>query len=250
LSVCQQKPSQRRGRWSAPVWPWRSQGGQSWRTATPRRWCSSAGKEVVALAGIYTNTMEIFAEGTGVHNERQSGICTALDWPDTGRGCKGHSKNKVTDPYVYLINFRVTNNPKILFFFTFFFSTFLGVSRWGEFKNTILKKKQKAHVKNFSRENSQKIDKNFDVSFSSIFFLFYRVFRCFLAMGVQKHYKKRLTKKSCRQKIPNRFFLDFLLSRFWAFLGEGSSKTRLKNLPKKIWPTLVLFWPPRNQPTT
>jgi hypothetical protein len=25
-------------------------------------------------------------------------------------------------------------------------------------------------------------------------------------------------------KLPTRFFLDFLLSRFWAFLGEGSSK--------------------------
>jgi actin-related protein len=54
---------------------------------------------------------------------------------------------------------------------------------------------QKVHVKNFFRENSQKIDKNFDVSFSSTFLFF----RCFLAMRVQKHYKKRLTKKSCRK---------------------------------------------------
>jgi hypothetical protein len=34
-----------------------------------------------------------------------------------------------------------------------------------------LKKMQKVHVKTFFRENSQKIDKNFDVSFSSTFFV-------------------------------------------------------------------------------
>jgi hypothetical protein len=53
-------------------------------------------------------------------------------------------------------------------------------------------------------------------------------------MGVQKHYKKRFANKNRvekflqknRQKIQNRFFLDFFFSRFWAFLGEGSSKTR------------------------
>jgi hypothetical protein len=53
-------------------------------------------------------------------------------------------------------------------------------------------------------------------------------------MGVQKHYKKRFAKKigvdkflqKIRQKIQNRLFLEFCLSRFWAFLDEGSSKTR------------------------
>jgi hypothetical protein len=66
-------------------------------------------------------------------------------------------------------------------------------------------------------------------------FLFYRVFGCFSAMRVQKRHKKRLPKNRVekflqknRQKIQTRFFLDFLLSRFWAFLGEGSSKTRQK----------------------
>jgi hypothetical protein len=65
-------------------------------------------------------------------------------------------------------------------------------------------------------------------------FLFCRVFRCFLAMGVQNTQQKTFDKKivsktfykTIDKKIPNRFFLDFLLSRFWAFLGEGSSKTR------------------------
>jgi hypothetical protein len=82
-----------------------------------------------------------------------------------------------------------------------------------------------------SKTFSKKIDKNSDVSFSSIF-LFYRVFGCFAAIGVQKHNKKRLQKNRVEkflqknpQKIQNRFFIDFFLSRFWAFLGEGSSKT-------------------------
>jgi hypothetical protein len=56
-------------------------------------------------------------------------------------------------------------------------------------------------------------------------------------MGVQKHYKKHFTKnrvyKKIDKKIPNRFFLDFVLSRFLAFLGEGSSKTRQTDLGKK-----------------
>jgi hypothetical protein len=48
-------------------------------------------------------------------------------------------------------------------------------------------------------------------------FLFYRVFGRFLAMGVQKHYKKRFTKKivsksfykKLDQKSKTDFFLDF-----------------------------------------
>ena len=56
------------------------------------------------------------------------------------------------------------------------------------------------------------------------------VFGCFSAMGVQKHYKKHFTKKST--KNPKPFFLDFVLSRFWALLGEGSSKTPLKSIEK------------------
>jgi hypothetical protein len=39
------------------------------------------------------------------------------------------------------------------------------------------------------------------------------------------------------------------LSRFGAFLGEGSSKTRLKNV-EITNPTLVLFWPLTYPPTT
>jgi hypothetical protein len=67
-------------------------------------------------------------------------------------------------------------------------------------------------------------------------FLFYRVFGCFSAMGVQKHYKKRFAKKimskrfykKFEQKPKTDFFSKTFLSRFWAFLDEGSSKTRQK----------------------
>jgi hypothetical protein len=88
-------------------------------------------------------------------------------------------------------------------------------------------------------------------------FLFYRVFGCFSAMGVQKHYKKRFTKKivsksfykKIDQKSKTDFFSDSLLSRFWAFLDEGSSKTRQKNIGKKNL-TLVLFRTLSHPPTT
>jgi hypothetical protein len=61
-------------------------------------------------------------------------------------------------------------------------------------------------------------------------------------MGVQNTTKKRFTKqivskslyKKKRLKIPSHFFLDFLLSRFWFFFGEGSSKTPFKKNGKKI----------------
>jgi hypothetical protein len=89
------------------------------------------------------------------------------------------------------------------------------------------------HVNN----SSQKIDKNIGGSFSSTF-LFYRISGCFSAMGVQKHYKKRFTQKSCRKaftkKTTKQSQTDFreknsiFFGTFWAFLGEGSSKTRQK----------------------
>jgi hypothetical protein len=83
----------------------------------------------------------------------------------------------------------------------------------------------KHHYKTMSKTFTKKIDKTFDVSFSSFFFV-YRVFGCFSAMRVQKHYKNVLQFFSFlqknRQKIQNRFFLGFVLSPFCAFLGEGS----------------------------
>jgi hypothetical protein len=42
--------------------------------------------------------------------------------------------------------------------------------------------------------------------------------------------EKFLTKKATKNPKPH--FLDFCLSRLWAFLGEGRPKTRQKNLEK------------------
>jgi hypothetical protein len=100
----------------------------------------------------------------------------------------------------------------------------MGVSRQGEFKNTIKIFLQKVHVENFFQ--------NFDKISMSVFprlFLFYRVFGCFLAMGFKSTTKNVLQKnrvekflQKIRPKIQNRLFCDFFLSRFWVFLGEGS----------------------------
>jgi hypothetical protein len=56
-------------------------------------------------------------------------------------------------------------------------------------------------------------------------------------MGVQKHHKKRLTKNRVERLLQKStkqnktvFFLGFVLSRFWAFFGEASSKTRIKGI--------------------
>jgi hypothetical protein len=67
----------------------------------------------------------------------------------------------------------------------FFLSTFFGVSRQGEFKNTTKICLQKVHVENLSHFPKQSI--NISMSVFPRFFLFYRVFGCFSAMGVQKH---------------------------------------------------------------
>jgi hypothetical protein len=75
-------------------------------------------------------------------------------------------------------------------------------------------------------------------------------------MGVQIHYKKRFTKKSCRkalqsirQKNPKPIVFSICLLRFWAFIGEGNSKTRKKNI-EGTNPIPVLFWPLTHPATT
>jgi hypothetical protein len=93
-------------------------------------------------------------------------------WPAArGQGDKGHSKKKVTDPYVYLISSRGTNQPPNIIFLHFFFEYVFGRFSVRGVQKHDFKKMQKVHVKNFFRENSQKIDKNFDVTFSSTFFV-------------------------------------------------------------------------------
>jgi hypothetical protein len=59
----------------------------------------------------------------------------------------------------------------------------------------------------------------------------------------KKNQKDRVKKFFLKQKIDkksqNRLFLGFCLSRFWAFFGEGSLKTRQKP-SKKIGPGTFL----------
>jgi hypothetical protein len=113
---------------------------------------------------------------------------------------------------------------------TFSFSTFLGVSRQGEFKNTIQIFLQKVHVENFF----QNIDKKIRCQFFLDFFCFIAFsgvsqrweFKNTTKMVVQKNRVERILQK-IRPKIQNRLFLDFFLSRFWAFLEE------FKNTKKK-----------------
>ena len=58
--------------------------------------------------------------------------------------------------------------------------------------------------KTFSEKILRKPTK-FSISVFPQLFLFYRVFRCFLAMGVQKHYKKRFAKKIVWKSFYKKF---------------------------------------------
>jgi hypothetical protein len=100
-------------------------------------------------------------------------------------------------------------------------------------------KMQKVHVKNFFRENSQKIDKNFDVTFSSTFFVLSR-FQVLLSDGssqtLQKMFYKKIVSKSfykkIDKKIPNRLFLDFVYHVFGCFSVRGVQKHDKKSRKK------------------
>jgi hypothetical protein len=100
----------------------------------------------------------------------------------------------------------------------------LGVSRQGKFKNTITIFLQKVHVENFPQNIDQKNRCQFILKK-----MFYRVFGCFSAMGVQKHHKKRFTEKNRVEKFlqknrPKQFFLDFFYHVFWRFTVRGVHK--------------------------
>jgi hypothetical protein len=137
--------------------------------------------------------------------------------------CRGAAKKKSTDPPVHLLNFRPTHPPSDFFFLDFFFSTFLGVSRQGEFKNTIKIFSQKVRVENFS----QNFDKNFDVSFSSTFFVLSR-FRVFFSDGSsktpQKTFYKKVVSKSFYQKFDQKPKTDFFSIFFYHVFGRFSVK--------------------------
>jgi hypothetical protein len=113
-----------------------------------------------------------------------------------------------------------THPPTIRLFFplTFCFSTFLGVSRQGEFKNTVKTFLQEVHV-----EKNPKIRQKFRCQFFLDFFCFIAfsgVFSDGSSETQQKtFYKKNRVEKflqKARPEIENRFFLEF---SFITFLG-------------------------------
>jgi hypothetical protein len=107
----------------------------------------------------------------------------------------------------------------------------LGVFRQGEFKNTINFLLQKVHVET----KIKNFDKNFDVSFSSIFFGFIafsgvfqrREFKNTTNVLQKKSRRKFLTKKSTKNPKPtfSRIVFYHVFGRF-SMLDEESSKTR------------------------
>jgi hypothetical protein len=152
---------------------------------------------------------------------------------------KKKSDGPLRTAYICLA-FEEPTNPKILFFLTFFLVRFWAFLGKGSSKTRLKKNAKSPCQKLFPRKFSENRQK-FRCRFSSTF-LFYRVFRCFLAMGVQKYYKRRFTKQSCRKTFykkidkrnPNRFFLDFVLSLI-TFLGVSRCSVRgVQKHDKKI----------------
>jgi hypothetical protein len=133
---------------------------------------------------------------------------------------RGAAKTKSTDPPVHLLNPRPTHPPSDLVRFW----AFLGKGS-SKTPQTYLYKKSMS--KTFPKKST-----NISMSvFSRLFFIAFS--------GVSQRWefksttKNVLQKKSCRkvctkidQESKTDVFSNFILSRFWAFLGEGSSKTR------------------------
>jgi hypothetical protein len=129
---------------------------------------------------------------------------------------------------------------RLFFLLGFVFSTFLGVSRQGEFKNTIQIFLQKVHVESFSQKNRQA----FRCQFSHDFFCLSRVF---LRDGSSKTLQKRFAKKSCRKaftknstKNSQLLFLDFFYHVFGRFSVRGVQKHLLKYHQNKSDPSPFL----------
>jgi hypothetical protein len=97
---------------------------------------------------------------------------------------------------------------------------------------------QKVHVENFFRENSQKIDKNFDVSFSSTFSVLLR-FQVLLGDGSSKtlqktFYKTNRVEKLFFDKNPKPIFSRFFYHVFGRFSVRGVKKHDKKSHTKNL----------------
>jgi hypothetical protein len=122
-------------------------------------------------------------------------------------------------------------------------NTFLGVYRQGEFKNTKQIFLQKVLVKNYSQNKLT----NISMSVFYRFFLFYRVFGCFSAMGVRRHFKK------FDQKSKTDFLTIFFNHVFGRFSVRGVQVQKHDKKYRNIGGenlTPILCWPPTPPPTT
>jgi hypothetical protein len=124
----------------------------------------------------------------------------------------------------------------------------LGVSRQGEFKNTIKIFWQKVREeKNFS----QNFDQNFDVSFSSTSVVLSR-FRVFFSDGSSKTLQKTFYKKNrvenCLQKFDQKSKTDFFSILFYHVFGHfsvrGVQKHDKKNIKNNSNPSPFLAFDP------
>jgi hypothetical protein len=120
----------------------------------------------------------------------------AHQWHKPPASCEGPpSKKKSTAPPVHLLDPRPTHPPSDFFldFFLVRFWAFLG------------KGSSKTSLMFFAKSPCRKLSPNKSTKISmSVFprlFWLYRVFRCFSAMGVQKHYKKGFAKQIVFEKF-------------------------------------------------
>jgi hypothetical protein len=140
-----------------------------------------------------------------------------------------------------------------------FFSTFLGVSRQGEFKNTT----KNILAKSPCRKLSPKFRQKFRCQFFLDFFCFIAVSGVFQRWEFKTTTKNVLQKKSCRKAFTKKstrspkpiFSRIFFYHVFGRFSERGVQKhdLNLKEFKKnieKINLTLVLFGPLTHPPTT
>jgi hypothetical protein len=119
----------------------------------------------------------------------------------------------MTDPDVYLINFRRTNQPQNIGFLDKIFG-FSGSGVQKRDTNIFTKSPcRKLFPRKFS-ENRQK----FGYQFFLHFFCFIEFFGCFLGVGLQKHYTKRFCKKIVSKSFSNQIDKKIQKRFFWIFL--------------------------------
>jgi hypothetical protein len=115
-------------------------------------------------------------------------LCAYLVFYPISQGAGPQKQNPLTSAYIWSTP---EKKPTAHHFFAHFVLAFLSVSRRGEFKNIQQIFYKTTTVKTFSKTN----DKISHVTFSSVFFLFCRVFYWFSVRLVQKHTTKSFSTK-------------------------------------------------------